>query len=109
MTYSVNNININKTYTGELISVTPSTAIDLSLSNSFKLNMDSDYAFDYDNAENTTYNFIVEPNGSSFSFGAGTFSVVDGENVSLTASFLMSGIYDGDKMWIALSENYLNL
>lgn len=109
MTYSVNNINIDKTYTGELISITPSVAIDLSQSNMYKLSLDAAYDLTFSNAATTTYNFIIEPNGFTFSLGTGNFKVPEGTFEGATSSMLMSSIYDGTDMWVTSVKNISDL
>jgi hypothetical protein len=113
MSYSVENIKIDKTYRGEVISATISgtPTIDLSQGNNHVLNLSGNVtAFDYSNAEKSTYNFIV--NAGTFSFDLATssnFKTPNGDNLGLTGSFIMSGIYDGSDMFIAVSENYISL
>ena len=105
--YSVNNINIDNLYTGELIQATVSGAysLDLSQSNLYKLNLSADTTLTYGTASNTAYNIIVEGGAFSLTLGTG-FQTVGATTIGATGSMIISGIYDGSDLWVASSENY---
>jgi hypothetical protein len=112
MTYSVYDIKIDRTYSGEVIAATISGAYtcDLSTSNNFALNLSGGVTFSFSNAKKSTYNFVINAGANTFNLATSAgFKTPDGANLGLTGSFVMSGIYDGTDMFIAVSENYISL
>jgi hypothetical protein len=79
-------------------------------SNTYIYTLTGNTTFNYSNATYSVYNFII--NAGTYSFNLATssgFKTPDGANLGLTGSFVMSGIYNGTDMFIAVSENYISL
>jgi hypothetical protein len=111
-TYSVYDIKIDRTYSGELTSASISGAYtcDLSASNNFALTLTGNATFSFSGAKKSTYNFVINAGTHTFNLATSAgFKTPDGANLGLTGSFIMSGIYDGSNMFIAVSENYISL
>jgi hypothetical protein len=107
--YSVENIKIDRIYSGEIISATISGAysVDLSTGNIFQFNLSGNTTLNYTNPEKSTFNFLIKGGTHSLTLGtASNWLTPDGDNLGLTGSFVVSGIYDGTDMWIASQENY---
>jgi len=113
MSYSVETIKIDSTYSGDIITATISGAytVDLSQSNIFVFNLSGDVtAFDYSNAKQSSYNFLIKAGTHSLTLGTGSnFKTPDGDNITLIDNAVLSGIYDGVDMWVSPQENYDNI
>ena len=111
-TYSVYDIKIDRTYSGEVIAATISGAYtcDLSTSNNFALELSGGVTFSFSNAGKSTYNFLVKAGTHSFTLDSGAnWQTVGATALGFTGSFVMSGIYDGTDMWISTVKNYNSL
>lgn len=108
-TYSALNINIEdqmvfRRYQNTVTTGTVSGAFTQSLtySNSYVFNLSAGATFSYSNPAVSNYTFIVNAGTYVFNLSsASTFMTQGGTAVGLTGSFVLSGIYDGSKMWLS--------
>jgi hypothetical protein len=105
MAYSVENINVNKTYEVNIISATISGnyTVDLSQGNFFRFNLSGDTTLNFENAELTTYNFMVST--GPYSFGL-TGSWLVNKDVDNIGDFVISTVYDGVDLWASFEETF---
>lgn len=68
---------------------------------SYVYNLSANATFSFTNAKNATYNFLVNAGSFVFTLGTGSFKTQGATALGYTGSFVMSGIYDGSRMWIA--------
>jgi hypothetical protein len=101
-----------KISTAELESntVTPagSYAIDLSLSNQFIINPTANITLDYSNAKIGTYNFLFNAGSFTISLASGKFKTIGGTWTAPSGNCIITAIYDGSKMWVAQTTNFIN-
>lgn len=113
--YSVKKIKIDDFYEGTystVNSITGNYNQDLSVSNSYIYNLSGNTTFTAATASPSVYNFVVNAGANTFSLGTAsgiTFATPDGSALGLTGSFVMSGLYDGSKMWITWVDGYSDL
>lgn len=108
-TYSILNVNIEdqmvfKRFQNTVTTGTVSGAFTQSLtySNTYVFNLSAGATFSYSNAAVSNYTFIVNAGTNVFNLSAAsTFMTQGGTAVGLTGSFVLSGIYDGSKMWLS--------
>lgn len=72
-------------------------------------NLSGNTEFGYSSPNVSTYNFLVNAGTYSFTLTTGQFKTVGATALSYTASFVMSGVYDGTRMWVSTVQNYTNL
>jgi hypothetical protein len=109
MTYSVENIKIDRLYSGDLVTgtISGSYSVDLSTGNNFQFNLSGNTTLNYTNPIKSTFNFLIKGGTHSLTLGtASNWLSADGDNLGLTGSFVISGIYDGTDMWISSQENF---
>jgi hypothetical protein len=104
MAYSVENINVNKTYEVNIISATISGnyTVDLSQGNFYRFNLSGDTTLNFENAELTTYNFMVSTGTHSLGL-TGSWLTPDGDTLDSSGDFVIATVYDGVSMWAASS------
>lgn len=106
MTYSVQNINVNKTWEVNIQSATISGthSVDLSTGNIFKFNLSGDTVLNYTNAQKGSYTFLI--NKSFYDFELGTASNwLSNDTKDYTGELIISAIYDGQDMWVSKKGN----
>ena len=114
-TYSVYNIKVDNELVSNLSSFYTFTA---SISGTFTQSLDANNyvytltgntTFGYSNPRTSTYNFMINAGTNSFTLQSGLFKTIGGTWSGLTGSFILSGVYDGSRMWIASTTKYNNL
>jgi collagen type VII alpha len=88
-------------------SVSGSFTQSLANSNNFAYTLTGNTTFDYSNATQSVYNFVIKAGTYSFTLGtASNWQTVGATALGFTGSFIMSAIYDGTDMWVATTKNY---
>lgn len=98
-------------YQGVIVTATVSGGIQQSLTGShqYVYNLSGNATFSYTNPKVATYNFLVNAGTNTFTLVSGFFKTEGATALGYTGSFVMSGMYDGSRMWISTVKNYTNL
>ena len=116
-TYSALNISIddqinftrsqNPVYSANISGVVTQS---LTFSNTYALTLTGNATFSISNAAMGSYNFLITAGTYTFTLGTGSFKTQGATAVGLTGSFVLSGVYDGSRMWLATpASNFINL